>query len=148
MVWGAIAYGSRSRLVFIRGSMTALRYIQEVLRPLLLPFLETLANPLFQQDNARPHVARDALDFFEASGVNLLQWPPRSLDLYPIEHVWDMMGRRLQNLPHPPQTLEALRNEVQVDWDTVPEEDINHLIQTMPRRLTECVASRGCSTHY
>ncbi|CAH1983319.1 unnamed protein product [Acanthoscelides obtectus] len=50
MVWGAKAYGSCN--------MNAQRYIHEVLEPHLLPYLDTLADPTFQQDNARPHVAR------------------------------------------------------------------------------------------
>ncbi|CAH1964664.1 unnamed protein product [Acanthoscelides obtectus] len=49
MVWGAIAYGSRSPLIFIRGNMNAQRYIHEVLEPHLLPYLDTLADPTFQR---------------------------------------------------------------------------------------------------
>ncbi|CAH1993234.1 unnamed protein product [Acanthoscelides obtectus] len=78
MVWGAIAYGSRSPLIFIRGNMNAQRYIHEVLEPHLLPYLDTLADPTFQQDNARPHVARVTIDFFQHNDVTLLPWPPRS----------------------------------------------------------------------
>ncbi|CAH2001844.1 unnamed protein product [Acanthoscelides obtectus] len=140
MVWGAIAYGSRSPLIFIRGNMNAQRYIHEVLEPHLLPYLDTLADPTFQQDNARPHVARVTIDFFQHNDVTLLPWPLRSPDLSPIEHVWDMMRRRLLNLQRPPQTLEALREELV--------EDIDHLIRSMPRRVGECVAHQGASTHY
>ncbi|CAH1964393.1 unnamed protein product [Acanthoscelides obtectus] len=127
MVWGVIAYGSR---------------------PHLLPYLDTLADPTFQQDNARPHVARVTIDFFQHNDVTLLPWPPRSPDLFPIEHVWDMMGRRLLNLQRPPQTLEALREELVVAWNKIPQEDIYHLIRSMPRRVGECVAHQGASTHY
>lgn len=148
MVWGAIAYGSRSPLVFIRGNMTAQRYIQDVVETHVLPYLRTLGNPLFQQDNARPHVARVTLDYFGHNQIDLLPWPPRSPDLSPIEHVWDIMGRRLQNLPNPPQTLAALCHEVQVAWDEIPQEEIDHLIRSMPRRVNECTAHRGGSTHY
>ncbi|CAH1982627.1 unnamed protein product [Acanthoscelides obtectus] len=148
MVWGAIAYGSRSPLIFIRGNMNAQRYIHEVLEPHLLPYLDTLADPTFQQDNARPHVARVTIDFFQHNDVTLLPWPPRSPDLSPIEHVWDMMGRRLLNLQCPPQTLEALREELVVAWNEIPQEDIDHLIRSMPRRVGECVAHQGASTHY
>ncbi|CAH2000175.1 unnamed protein product [Acanthoscelides obtectus] len=147
MVWGAIAYGSRSPLIFIRGNMNAQRYIHEVLEPHLLPYLDTLANPTFQQDNAR-HVARVTIDFFQHNDVTLLPWPPRSPDLSPIEHVWYMMGRRLLNLQRPPQTLEALREELMVAWNEIPQEDIDHLIRSMPRRVGECVAHQGASTHY
>ncbi|CAH1964740.1 unnamed protein product [Acanthoscelides obtectus] len=129
MVWGAIAYGSRSPLIFIRGNMNA-------------------QHPTFQQDNARPHVARVTIDFFQHNDVTLLPWPPRSPDLSPIEHVWDMMGRRLLNLQRPPQTLEALREELVVAWNEIPQEDIDHLTRTMPRRVGECVAHQGASTHY
>ncbi|CAH1958407.1 unnamed protein product [Acanthoscelides obtectus] len=148
MVWGAIAYGSRSPLIFIRGNMNAQRYIHEVLEPHLLPYLDTLADPTFQQDNARPHVARVTIDFFQQNDVTLLPWPPISPDLSPIEHVWDMMGRRLLNLQRPPQTLEALREELVVAWNEIPQEDIGHLIRSMPRCVGECIAHQGASTHY
>lgn len=102
MIWSAIAYGSRSPVVFIGSTMTARRYIQEVVEPYVLPYLETIENPLFQQDNARPHVA---LDFMDRHHINRLPWPPRSPDLSPIEHVWDIIGSRLLNLQHPPETI-------------------------------------------
>ncbi|CAH1990109.1 unnamed protein product [Acanthoscelides obtectus] len=133
MVWGAIAYGFRSPLIFIRGNMNAQRYIHEVLEPHLLPYLDTLADPTFQQDNARPHVARVTIDFFQHNDVALLPWPPRSPDLSPIEHVWDMMGKRLLN-------LQPLREALVVAWNEIPQEDIDHLIRSMPRRVGECIA--------
>ncbi|CAH1995781.1 unnamed protein product [Acanthoscelides obtectus] len=58
------------------------------------------------------------------------------------------MGRRLLNLQRPPQTLEALREELVVAWNEIPQEDIDHLIRSMPRRVGECVAHQGASTHY
>ncbi|CAH1975755.1 unnamed protein product [Acanthoscelides obtectus] len=147
MVWSAIAYGSRSPLIFIRGNMNAQRYIHEVLEPHLFPYVDTLADPTFQQDNARPHVARVTIDFFQHNDFTLLPWPPRSPGLSPIEHVWDMMGRRLLNLQRLPQTLEALREQLVVAWNEIPQEDIDHLIRRMPRRVGEGVAHQGASTH-
>ncbi|CAH2019662.1 unnamed protein product [Acanthoscelides obtectus] len=111
MVWGAIAYSSRSPLIFIRGNMNA-------------------------QHNARPHVARVTIDFFQHNDVTLLPWPPRSPDLSPIMH----------DLQRPPQTLEALREKLVVAWNEIPQEDIDHLIRSMPRRVGECVAHQGAST--
>jgi hypothetical protein len=49
VIWGAIAYGSRSPVVFIRDTMTARRYIQEVVKPYVLPYLETIKNPFFSK---------------------------------------------------------------------------------------------------
>lgn len=59
------------------------------------------------------------------------------------EHVWDLSGRRLPNLPHFPQKLEALGNEEQIAWDTVLQDNISHVSESMSRRLNECVANRG-----
>ncbi|UYV84629.1 hypothetical protein LAZ67_X002892 [Cordylochernes scorpioides] len=99
MVWGAIAYDSRSPLLRIQGTMTAQRYVDDVLRPVTLPYLQGVPNALYQQDNARPHTARISQQALQ--DVQMLPWPPYSPDLSPIEHVWDIIGRRLHALPQP-----------------------------------------------
>ncbi|UYV71402.1 hypothetical protein LAZ67_8002998 [Cordylochernes scorpioides] len=99
MVWSAIPYDSRSPLLRIQGTMTAQRYVDDVLRPVTLPYLQGVPNALYQQDNARPHTARISQQALQ--DVQMLPWPPYSPDLSPIEHVWDIIGRRLHALPQP-----------------------------------------------
>ncbi|GFV93515.1 transposable element Tcb2 transposase [Trichonephila clavipes] len=38
MVWGAIAYDSRSTLIVMRGILTGQRYVDDILRPHILPW--------------------------------------------------------------------------------------------------------------
>ncbi|GFX43511.1 transposable element Tcb1 transposase [Trichonephila clavipes] len=57
-VWGGIGYHSRTPLVRIAGTLNSQHYISEVLEPVVLPYLQGLATTIFQQDDARPHVAR------------------------------------------------------------------------------------------
>ncbi|UYV78489.1 hypothetical protein LAZ67_16001717 [Cordylochernes scorpioides] len=83
----------------IMGTMTAQRYVDDVLRPVTLPYLQGVPNALYQQDNARPHTARISQQALQ--DVQLLPWPPYSPDLSPIEHVWDIIGRRLHAFPQP-----------------------------------------------
>ena len=76
--------------------------MKEILDSVLLPFIETLANAVFQQDNARPHVAVHSRAFLQRHRIGNrvpLPWPARSPDLNPIKHVWDSMGRHLRSLP-------------------------------------------------
>ncbi|UYV74205.1 BRPF1 [Cordylochernes scorpioides] len=81
------------------GTMTAQRYVDDVLRPVTLPYLQGVPNALYQQDNARPHTARISQQALQ--DVQMFPWPPYSPDLSPIEHVWDIIGRRLHALPQP-----------------------------------------------
>ncbi|GFT97821.1 transposable element Tcb2 transposase [Trichonephila clavipes] len=62
MVWGVIAYNTRSLLVLIRGTMTAQRYVHDILQPHVLPLMQQLPGAIFQQDNARPYTERVSQD--------------------------------------------------------------------------------------
>ncbi|GFX37165.1 transposable element Tcb1 transposase [Trichonephila clavipes] len=85
MIWGAIAYNTRTLLVSIHGTMTAQRYIYDILQPHVLPLMQRLSGAIFQQDNARPHTTRVSKDSFRT--VTILPWSARSSDLAPIEHI-------------------------------------------------------------
>ncbi|GFW84826.1 DDE_3 domain-containing protein [Trichonephila clavipes] len=73
---GAIAYDSRSTLIVMRGTLTDQRYVDDILRLHVEPFLNGLPGAIFQQDNARPHTARVAQDFLRH--FYALPWPARS----------------------------------------------------------------------
>ncbi|GFW12844.1 transposable element Tc1 transposase [Trichonephila clavipes] len=47
MVWGAIAYHGRSQLLRIVGNLNSTRYINEVLQPQAIPFLQELPGDVF-----------------------------------------------------------------------------------------------------
>ncbi|GFV62022.1 DDE_3 domain-containing protein [Trichonephila clavipes] len=63
MVWGAIAYDSRSTLIVMHGTLAGQRYVDYILRPHVGPFLNGLPGAIFQQDNALPHTERVTQDF-------------------------------------------------------------------------------------
>jgi hypothetical protein len=119
MVWSAISYDARSPLVFVEGTLTSAGYVQHVVRPVLLPFLQRVG-ALFQQDNARPHTARATQ--LALRDVHQLPWPASSPNLSPIKHVWDVMGRRLPRAATPPTTLPVLRAVVQKAWNRVSQD--------------------------
>ncbi|GFW28082.1 DDE_3 domain-containing protein [Trichonephila clavipes] len=77
----------------MRGTLTGQRYVGDILRPHVGPFINGLPGAIFQQDNARPHTARVAQYFLRH--FQTLPWPARSLYLSPVEHVWDQLKRQM-----------------------------------------------------
>ena len=108
MVWGGISHGLKLPLIVIAGNLTCVRYNYEILRPVAVPFVQQ-HHLIFQQDNARPHVARDCQDFLANHNINPLDWPLYSPDLSPIEHLWDNMNRRVMGRRNALATLDQLR---------------------------------------
>lgn len=93
MVWAGISRDARTPLVFIQGNLTAQRYIDEVLTPHVIPFMEQHGQlQTLQHDNARPHAARITREFLEHEEIQVMPWVPYSPDLNPIEHLWDELG--------------------------------------------------------
>ncbi|GFW01716.1 transposable element Tcb1 transposase [Trichonephila clavipes] len=85
----------------------------------VLPYLQGLATAIFQQDNARPHVARIVQRFFVNHQVELLPWPARSPNLLPIENMWSMVAHRLTHITPPAATPDQLWQRVEAAWSAV-----------------------------
>lgn len=150
MVWGGICLEARTELVVIdNGALTADRYIRDILQDHVVPFAPYIGeNFTLMQDNARPHVARCVTDFLNEVGITTMNWPACSPDLNPIEHVWDMLGRRLRlRVPAVQNTEEAIVALIE-EWDNLPQEMIDGLIRSMRRRMTAAVRARGGNTRY
>lgn len=72
------------------GTLTAERYVTEILNDYLGPFLVDMGvNAVFMQDNARPHSAQTVFAYFQEVGIRHIEWPARSSKLNPIEHACD-----------------------------------------------------------
>ena len=62
MVWSGISVRSCTELLVLNGTLTGQRYINEVLQPVVLPFVQQ-HYVVLQDDNARPHRARIVQQF-------------------------------------------------------------------------------------
>ncbi|GFV13636.1 transposable element Tcb2 transposase [Trichonephila clavipes] len=71
-----------------------------------------------------------------------MDWPARSPDLNPIEHVWDFLGRRLAARTLPPVMIREFRLALQDEWAAMPLQLIDTLILSMDRLCETCLAVR------
>ncbi|MDI4567641.1 MAG: hypothetical protein E7Y34_00950 [Mycoplasma sp.] len=106
------------------------------------------AHNLFMDDNARPHRANIVSECLQSEDITRMDWPAFSPDLNPVEHVWDMLGRRVAARQPPPTCLPELRRALLFEWCNIPQDQIDNLILSMPRRCTDCIASSGRHTMY
>ncbi|GFW71024.1 transposable element Tcb1 transposase [Trichonephila clavipes] len=117
MVWVGIMINGRTRLhVVANGTMTGQRYIDEVLLP------------------------HDCLD---SEGIQRLVWPARSPDLKPIENVWDALGRQVAGLNYPPTNKNTLIRALTEEWDKLPQQLLDNVVQSMVRRVEYCMTLHG-----
>ncbi|GFW68951.1 uncharacterized protein TNCV_2918501 [Trichonephila clavipes] len=85
----------------IPNTLTADLYARLVIKPIVLPFLNSIQGEVFQQDNVRPHTA--VVMQHPLQTVDMLPLPAGSPDLSPIEHAWDIIEQELQH--HPQRAL-------------------------------------------
>ena len=147
MVWGGISHGVKSPLIVVPGNLTAVRYRDEILRPVAVPLVQQ-HQMTYQHDNARPHVARVCQDFLANNNIVPLDWPPYSPDLSPIEHLWDELDRCVRRRRNTPNTLRQLRTALLEEWENIPVRKINALVNSMQRRIRAVINARGGHTRY
>ncbi|GFU34307.1 transposable element Tc3 transposase [Trichonephila clavipes] len=103
---------------------------------------------IFMDDDAACHRAVLIDDFLETKNIQRMSWPAISPDLNPIEHVWNMLERKIATLSHPPSSVRELKKASQEAWNRLSPQLIHHLIASMVNRCAACLAVRGDHTTY
>ncbi|GFW94916.1 transposable element Tcb1 transposase [Trichonephila clavipes] len=134
--------GSRTGLhIFDAGSVNGTRYCNEILLPFVRLFRGAMGLQfLFMDDNAPCHRTVAAEQLLESEDIERMDWPARSPDFNPIQHVWDFLGRRLAARTLPPVTIRELQLALQDEWAAMPQQLIDTLILSMGRRCETCLA--------
>ena len=148
MACAAVTLLRHTPLQFIAENLNSQRYVDEVMRPMVLPFLKQIGQgAMFQDDNARPHRGHIANDFVRVNNINRMDWPTSSPALSPIETLWDELDRRTYR-DNPPQIIPQLRHRLAKEWQTIPQATIRRCVGSMRKRCQKCVNARGGHTSY
>ena len=71
-----------------------------------------------------------------------------SPDMNPIEHVWNFIGRKINQRNPKCQNIDELRTAILQEWEQFPQERHMRLVRSMTRRVTELHNTRGRYTRY
>ena len=94
-----------------------------------------------QHDNATSHTAHYVLDFLQDRNISVGQ--RRALFLNPIEHVRDLVDRRVRARAIPPRNGRELAGALVEEWGNISQQELTNLVQSMRRRWTAVLNAAG-----
>ncbi|GFW16854.1 transposable element Tcb2 transposase [Trichonephila clavipes] len=150
LVYDGISIDGHTDLYIIRdGPLTARRYRDEILRPIVVLYAEAIGDDfILMNDNCKPDRANQVEDLLFDEGIVRMEWLACSPDMNLIEHVWDAPGRRVAGHQPPPQTLQEQERALLEKWNRIPQLVINSLIDSIIQRCSTLLAVRGNHTPY
>ena len=143
MIWGGISMMGPTSLAVIEGSVNQYSY-QQILHEHLLPAASGYygaENWRFQQDNAPPHKAASTREWLRNNCPVVLDWPPNSADLSPIENIWGIMKPKVEK--ETATNFADFSQAVVKTWNEMEPDMIRKCIDTMPLRMKLCVELNG-----
>ncbi|GFX27714.1 transposable element Tc1 transposase [Trichonephila clavipes] len=93
-------------------------------------------------DNAWLHRTLAVEELLESEDITQMDWPAYFLDLNPIEHVWDALGRRIAARFHHLENTQQLKQMLIEEWALLPQEMLHQLVLSMRRRCEATIAVR------
>ena len=96
--WAAISSRGKTSLYLYEQNMITQNYLKVLEKAIeeMKELRDISRDVLFLQiDNARYHWSIEALEFYYENNIKVIDWPPYSPDLNPIENIWAITKRKI-----------------------------------------------------
>src|SRR5205085_9202716 len=103
---------------------------------------------IFQHDNDPKHKAKSVQEWLDEQPFEVVEWPAQSPDLNPIEHLWALLKRRLNQYETPPRGMLELWERIYFQFYKITEDECMRLYESMPRRIEAVLMAKGMWTDY
>src|SRR5579862_9244398 len=108
---------------------------------------EDISVPIVMEDNAPVH-KKVCIPARAALGMVILNWPPNSPDLNPIEHIWsyikDIIARDYADV----SSAAEMKRIVRGLWEEFTDTQFDSLIDSMVDRIQAVIAADGGATRF
>jgi len=99
-----------------------------------------------QHDNDKKFTSGLVKDWMHNNGVTALDFPPYSPDLNPIENLWAIVAKAVEE--RHATTMEELQDVVAEEWEKVDTDLLAELVRSMPARCQAVIDAQGGNTKY
>ena len=133
-----------------RRESTKMSTLIDILNKNLHRSLRKTGCSIFMQDGAPCHTAKKVQQWFDDHPwVTLLPWAPQSPDMNIIENLWTLLKQEVAKLPAA-TNREELKERILSAWKNLGRrrDALKNLCDSMPRRVSALVQSRGGPTKY
>ncbi|KAL4499102.1 hypothetical protein ABPG72_017004 [Tetrahymena utriculariae] len=138
--WGGISYEGATSLHIFEGSLNKEVY-QEILEK-RMEEMESLYPDGFEfmHDN---HPVHSSLEIWgEEQGLNIIDFPPYSPDLNPIENLWAVLKNKVA--ADNPKTYKQLEDSLYKNWEILTQIDtLRPFIEGLQNRYSMCIENKG-----
>ena len=125
--------------------MTSSDYCAAV-KQCLLPYIGRNQHLAYLQDNAPIHKSKETMGWLAEHGVAVVDFPPYSPDINPIEHVWEIIKRKVSD--RTPRTHQQLAHYFLEEYENFDMNLFRRLVDSIPGRLKMVIEKNGEMTDY
>jgi transposase len=138
------------------GGVTGQIILEYAFKKILPQILDGHFELIFMQDGAGIHHRKELVAWLKEKGYKILEWPPYSPDLNPIEHVWAELKRLVYKLHPELYTMEGpedailkrIKATVYEAWEQISDKFLYNLVDSMHARVEAVKKARGGYTRY
>jgi hypothetical protein len=92
----------------------------------------------------------------EEMAIEVLEWPPYSPDLNPIEHAWSRLKETIYQIDPDIESFNGTKKElrkrftelIEQAWESIGQEYFDRLVESRPRRIEAVIEAGGWYTKY
>ena len=147
-IWSCFSYDGVGVFHRYNGSLNAARYKKILIRPMKNSREDLFGDGelIFQHDNAPCHTALSIKTYLANKKIPVMTWPPSSPDLNPIENLWEILNDQTKD--RKPKNEDELYELMSDAWESIDDDILHKLVESMPKRCAAVIENNGYSTKY
>lgn len=144
MAWVGFCGQLKTPLVFFDDSIDGETYLNHV-KYVIKPWCEAKSVNIgaFQHDNATPHTDHRVTAELKRWNMEVLDWPPNSPDLNPVELVWAALSREVYKRGRQYTSKESLKSAIITAWENLRPSYLDSILTETWKRMVKVLKTHG-----